>query len=474
MTFRKVKPYLNEVSLPVPGSIIPQTLILKLNQNGGCDAAVLDRGGKRLEADANCMFTLSLFGQERTVSMEWLILFTFSPLYASRYFAHLLEVKFVNQTNPVDYHPRNLTWVIPDGGVDDPDKPGFKIVPFYSGTSVSAKGEVWSRRLAKLCSVREVQRGGVVYRNTTCTVNSGVSDTVGVHRLMAMAFLRYEGDPFRAAVRYKDGSKAELVPDNLEWSASDTRGANVKRFDRDAIRKALCVRDYVNNEILSFRSVNQAALYLGVNSGIVSTYAASDGKILNDRYELIDLEDLSTGKRVWNVGYFKSNGMDTESPKEIGELDFQRPIAVYTVDSKEAVIFKNHRDAAIRLDVPANEVLARLQRRKKYIVDGTIVCYRDELKALSEWAESSVVLGVRYKDHFNKNGLTTVLYEYRDDGAEPTFEMTRELSDPRNLLKAVLPASNVPAAYEKLRWTGEVVVGKKSFKVLDTTGALSQ
>lgn len=326
-------------------------------------------------------FKLSIFNKQVEVDAGWLVLFTYRPLFESKEFAFKLKAGFDNSDQD-DYEPSNLFWVIPEGGVDAPEKPGFKVIPDYSRHCVSETGQVWSRKTKKFGTTRPAANGkSNVYFNTSVVSNTGFVDTAGLHRIMAMAFHPLSRAPEKLTVNHVYGLKALNGVKDVEWSTYSQNNLHAKEQGLNQTRIPVIVRDYQENKLMRFKSKSATGFYFGVGAGTV-VRAIGERSVFRGRYEM--REQNEDGVYNWNVGYFSSHYKDVrEDLSTVVDVDeTQRQVAVYKVDSKKLMFFPTYYAAAEVLRIPAVDIYKSLTRNVRQIDNGLLFCFKDEAALL--------------------------------------------------------------------------------------------
>lgn len=137
----------------------------------------------------------------------------------------------------------------------------FREVMGYSGYRVSRNGVVLSKRFNRPLKQYRNEDGYMM-----CSLSKeGISRTVRVHRLVAMAFVPNPNN--LPQVNHKDGNKTNNSFDNLEWV--DNSGNIIHRYYNlglGTMRKVRCVE----TEIV-YQSQREAERLTGINSGNISS-----------------------------------------------------------------------------------------------------------------------------------------------------------------------------------------------------------
>lgn len=376
--------------LPGNNLVIPETnneylLHLAFSESGVVSDVVVVFANNLLDKtrwikeDDDGMLEVPLFGKPVKVTKEWLVCFTYNPLFEAKDFALKL---LTGSRNKQDYHPSNLYWKIPVGGIEDPQKPGFFIIPDYSRHSVSADGLIWSRKMNRFGTTRPSGNGkGNVYQNTCIVSNVGEVRTVGIHRAIALAMLSIDGDPSKLTVNHKTGEKKFNNPDRLEWNTYSENNIHAKANLLQKTRQPVLARDYVKGTLYRFVSKSAAAYYYGLNTGILVD-ACKRNRIVRSSLEFRDENPL--GEYGWCEGYFECLGYSTAVPEIQDKEEHSRRICVYDLVKNEVVIHKDQYELALAEGIKPVQVLYLLSHAFKQVENNKLVCYVDELDALRE------------------------------------------------------------------------------------------
>lgn len=382
---KKNQLYFEDVYRLIPENQDRLAVVLRTDEKGSvfdivvaCSYDITDVS-KHVLPDENGMITLRLYGETVSVSKEWLVCFTYRPLFEAKDFAYKLSAG--RQDDGLGYfHPGSLFWIIPEGGVEAPDKDGFFIVPDYSRHCVNHEGVLWSRRMQRFGTVRPSGEGNV-YQNTSLVANTDIVDTVGVHRVLARAFLRTESNPEKLTVNHKKGIKTLNSLDRLEWNTYQQNNVHAREVGLNKQRKNCIVRDYNKGEINRFTSANAAAYFYGLNPGILSD-AMLRGRVMKGTLEARTANDENVYD--WNEDYFRALGyvIVASDIRDVNPTD--RKICVYEPKAKKLSIFSSHGEMATFLGKDNQTVLARLSHSFKNVIDGLLICYLDEFKELKD------------------------------------------------------------------------------------------
>lgn len=172
-----------------------------------------------------------------------------------------------------NYHPGNLVWKFPEGGLESHLK-GFYYVPGYSYYLVNREGEVYSTAVKRLISPYVDGSGYFMYG-----VQPDIGDRTicGQHRLLALAFLPYPANVDILDVNHIDGIKQNNAIVNLEWAS---RKRNCDHAYSSGLRTdnvPVLVKNIFSGEVKEFYSFEEAARRMKVDGETIRFRAASEG-----------------------------------------------------------------------------------------------------------------------------------------------------------------------------------------------------
>lgn len=214
-------------------------------------------------------------------------------------------------------HPSNLIWSneppIETSG-------GFRLIPGFSRYLINRKGMVYNDQLEQFQSPYKDKQG---YWMFGVTPDVGKRTIVGMHRLLALAFLPYPANVDELDVNHIDGIKDNndiITKPNLEWR--DRSGNCQHAYDTNLRidNNPVFVKDLVTGIITRYNSQAECARELNVNSTTV------------------DLRVKSKGQTVFADGRQYKRESDSVEFKEVGNL--AKAIHRSGVNAKVEVIVK--------------------------------------------------------------------------------------------------------------------------------------
>lgn len=174
--------------------------------------------------------------------------------------------------------PHNLIWDFSKNDVSFFDanlKKRFKFIPGYTGYGISEDGDVINYRTRKLIANYTDVAGYLMFG---ITPDVGKRTIVGQHRLLALAFLKYDARVCRLDVNHVDGNKSNNCLKNLEWA---DRKRNCDHAYATGLRTDNCrvlVRNAFTGFVREYYSLEEAARHLEVDGETIRLRVQSDGQ----------------------------------------------------------------------------------------------------------------------------------------------------------------------------------------------------
>lgn len=177
-----------------------------------------------------------------------------------------LDVLF-EDNDETNMSPENLILKYPDNGLECPTFPGYCYVPGYSNYVINQSGRLFNllRSEEKTFSV-----GSHGYFETSVVKDSGGSQSIGKHRLLALTFKSYDRNVRKQQVNHIDHHRRNNALDNLEWV---TPSQNVKaaiEFGKTTGRSNVVhLKNLRTSEVTTFPSIAACANHLNTTSSNV-------------------------------------------------------------------------------------------------------------------------------------------------------------------------------------------------------------
>lgn len=166
-----------------------------------------------------------------------------------------LDVKYIDG-DPTNFDPENVVWKFPQEGLKLDVSSDFRFIPGFSRYMINREGVVYSTCNGSNLSPYKDASGYWMYG---VTPDVGKRTIVGMHRLLALAFLPYPACVDTLDVNHLDGDKANNAIGNLEWA---NRKRNCDHAYSTGLRTdnmAVLVRNMYSGEVKEFYSIEEGA-----------------------------------------------------------------------------------------------------------------------------------------------------------------------------------------------------------------------
>lgn len=172
--------------------------------------------------------------------------------------------------------------------------PEYFEIPYFPNYCINKKGDVISKLQKRSLVFYKTQPEQNNYKNitqgyyiTTCKNWLGKEIRASRHRLMALAFCKYNSDPDKLVCNHINGVPGDDRPENLELI---TRRQNLLHaLDHNLMPNSVVpveILFYENNEIKKFDSVAKAAKYLNCSHGRLTKRILTPWKRYSDGYSV--------------------------------------------------------------------------------------------------------------------------------------------------------------------------------------------
>lgn len=177
--------------------------------------------------------------------------------------------------NEENHNPKNVVPVFKDGAIECEERQGYFFVPYFTSYVVNKNGDVvnWRRDVVMAPYI-----AGVGYKMFGLTGDDGKRTIVGQHRILALAFIKYDRFVRKLDVNHIDGCKLNNALENLEFVS---RKRNCDHAYQTGLRDdnvVVQVKSVFTKEVFQFYSISECARVLGMAHTVVLQRLKSDGQ----------------------------------------------------------------------------------------------------------------------------------------------------------------------------------------------------
>ena len=235
--------------------------------------------------------------------------------------------------NVTNVHPENLIWDFSKQEVsfyDTKVRAKFRFIPGYTRYGIDSAGRVMNYQTRQLLSPYQDEAGYWMYG---VTPDVGKRTIVGMHRLLALAFIAYTSNVGRQDVNHIDGKKSNNDLKNLEWAS---RKRNCDHAYSTGLRSDNCeilVRNAFTGFEKEYYSLEEAARQLQLDGETIRLRVRSDGQKVYAPGLQFKRKDSSTLWKIFEdlqkvvkcfVGFGRVYDLYTEEEAFLGRYDASR------------------------------------------------------------------------------------------------------------------------------------------------------
>lgn len=253
-----------------------------------------------------------------------------------------------------------------EGKQESKKYPGFYCIPTYPGYIVNSEGRVLNEETDD-----ELNIGFYGWYKTVSI--KGIS--VGVHRLLALAFLPEPDYPVEELdVNHIDGVKLNNSIDNLEWA---TRSENCLHAYKTGLRTdnvVVLVKDLRDGSIARYYSLQECARAFGLNGAHIHMYlkSSANGNVCRQYYVFIREGQEWPNLTERDIGKFRNGA----AKAVISKLE----------DGSKGIIFESMGVAAEHFGIKPQTLAMHVWRNGEKPYNGRIFKYLDDPSLIDESA----------------------------------------------------------------------------------------
>ena len=229
---------------------------------------------------------------------------------------------------------------------------------------VSKQGRIWSEIRETFIKTKPSKYGYPCFNS--------LEKTYLIHVLLAETFIRKPESNRKLEVNHRDGNKNNFDLKNLEWV---TRKENIQHAVQTGLISknlyTLLSKDFVTDEIVEHRSLNECARYLKCQASTLSLYLRRvPTSLLKRRFDVI----------------YKGGRWNSFTKADIGRpgLGQRRSIIAFHQETNTATIYGSASEASKHTGIERTEISTRASGRRSPHVKGYRFIWLDEYKGTTE------------------------------------------------------------------------------------------
>ncbi|EKD89526.1 MAG: hypothetical protein ACD_33C00046G0007 [uncultured bacterium] len=236
---------------------------------------------------ANNFVSINLYGKNETVDLFWLSLITHFEVKLPE---HYKNIKFV-ECNPVLTNSSSGKIMVFARPILINKK--YRVIPNYTDYAISKEGKIFeiesNKEIVKIDIINNYPSVSL-YDPDRCFFKKML-----IHRLVSLAWCHNDDYFGKPIVNHKDGNKTNYHASNLEWCSYSHNAQHAIDTGLKGIVKKYKVRDLETDTVKTYDSFKQVCLDIGLheNTRFVDKIYRKKTKIVRDRYEVKELEDLT-------------------------------------------------------------------------------------------------------------------------------------------------------------------------------------
>ncbi len=379
----------NRIHLPFEKREIPYLDdILYIDINDDNNIIVIDEDENEIKP-INGLYKLPFSIGEKEVSINFLIAFTYIPIYKANEKVFNWLVLTIDDTRPL--HPNNLIWKSKLEDLEDPLNPGFYIIPRYTRYCINQEGTIKRRyspvvygKIAKdlsmlsesereerirIVAVRKMEPSKEnTYLQATLLNDAQKDDSTPIHRLLGYVFLEYGNNLTSLTINHKNGLQYDNRIENIEWISASKNNVHAKDEGLNTARMPIVVIDLLKNCAFKFKSISDAVLYTKSFFHVIHKLIDTNVSYRNYFYKTY-VKDCD----VYSIGEYKFE------LKDIDPLENRKCFAK-NIRTNIIILAKNYVELSEMVKYTSNYVLNAISSVSNYIRGGYIFGFVDELK----------------------------------------------------------------------------------------------
>lgn len=237
----------------------------------------------------------------------------------------------------------------------------FFPIPGFSGYYISKDSQVYSQKFRIIRKPQHNLSNG--YLELSLRQGTPSRDRrVGIHRLLGITFLPYEGDITKLVINHKNGIKTDNRLCNLEWVTYQQNAEHAGMMRLTSKCKPIVTVSCPTMEITEFPSIKACSRTIGVSKDVVSYNIWSPERAVTCGFLFFVYAEDEEKFFDW-YGKNQSKNLTTYQRKTV---------LMRNVISGEVTVFRTLKDVATKLNVSPASVTSWLSKDNQPVLPGCV------------------------------------------------------------------------------------------------------
>jgi hypothetical protein len=227
---------------------------------------------------------IMLYGRYYEVTLSWLSLFAHFEVHLPAQFQHrILDVEFVDKSPLLRGGTSDKLMVLHRPMIIDAK---YRIVPGFPGYAIDKCGDLRDIRTGD--QVKQYAKKDWYCVADVYDPDRGEVRTIGIHRLVCLAWIKNHDPVQRPIVNHIDGIKSNNHYFNLEWVSFAENAIHAFETGLREDNVPCRIRDVTTGEVIGCYSLTEAQRRMGYEDGVMVGTITNrlKSRLINDRYEL--------------------------------------------------------------------------------------------------------------------------------------------------------------------------------------------
>lgn len=261
-----------------------------------------------------------------------------------------LDVLFADQ-DKTNFHPRNLVWKFPEGGLIHLDFHDYAYIPCFSQYVINRTGDIMHAKSGKIINFHY----DTGYARYKLTPDIGQVTSVGRHRLICLAWLTYPENVDSLVINHINNIPGDDRLENLEWVTRARNNIHAITMGVRLKNPIIQMRNVVTKEEMEFIGFRHCAEYLGLSKDTIKfrVYAKN--------------QPVYPGFLQFKLKSDKSPWREVDDPKDrklhVGEA---RPVKARNIITNEVKLFNSVAECAHEIGCRPTTIHGQLSGNRKH------------------------------------------------------------------------------------------------------------